>query len=226
MGRGSHALPVLLEEKLTLAPSQAAPWLFLLRPGCNWEKEQTRPVSPPGYEIYQMQVTLGLGKHLLFWGLRLSTNLGRNLLLQLTLKRLAENSLQWLRLGMLLKLPQDTTEHRISWGWGWRKRGSVPGISFLMAERQWVQWYEHALGLGCLTSNCGFLTYQFVTLWDSVSSFAKQGCKQCFLLGFISTCSTYNAYKFPSTKLLNRCLLLLLPCFSSLKHLNWRFICS
>lgn len=49
-----------------------------------------------------MQVTLGLGKHLLFGGLRLSPNLGRNSL-QLILERLVENSWLWLRLEMLYK---------------------------------------------------------------------------------------------------------------------------
>ena len=81
--------------------------------------------------------TLGLAEHLLFWNLRLSTNLGKDLLLQLTLERLAENSLQWLRLGMFFKLPQDTTECRISWGWGCKRAGDVsnPGSSFFLAGK-------------------------------------------------------------------------------------------
>lgn len=106
-------------------------------PGCLWENADQTVCLPEANEIYQMQVTLGLGRHLLFWGPRLSPNLGRNLPLQRTLERLAENSLQWLRPGMLFKVPQDTAECRINWGWGWRAVGSALGVSFLMPERQW-----------------------------------------------------------------------------------------
>ena len=123
---GGPAAPVSPEDQLTLAPSQAGLRLFL------GEGANQTVFLPEANEIHQTSVTLGLAKHLLFWSLRLSTNLGKNLLPQLTLERLPKSSLQRLRLGMLFKLPGDTTECRISWGWGWRRARDVsnPGSSF------------------------------------------------------------------------------------------------
>ena len=128
--------PVLLGEEQTLVPSPAGSWLFCCCAPLNRREGANQTVLlPKANDIDHTQVS-GLGKHLLCWGLGLSTNLGRNLLLQLALGKVSWELLAVVEPRNAFKTaPGHHWVHKVSWGWGWKKERSAPGISFLKGER-------------------------------------------------------------------------------------------